>query len=677
MDLLYQPCLRQEAPYDDESLLGLCYRLSIANHYESPSWLLPEGVSFYNKGFLALDKFIFHLSILSGLEESVLHAMSVGSLKIKDVKNHVNKGRQRFCPLCMREKPYHRLNWLLDWNFVCEEHGVYLADKCLNCGANITLSALLNGDCSCGFRFINTPGFPASSSDLEIQKLLNAKQNNRPADAEVLEKTNPALLLPSDLFMSLVLLLSKILRRHPTPSFALPSDLLAIHRRNHINISSVKMTAGLLSLVFNLLARWPLNFWQYLTELRASSCAAERSKKSDVEYDFSYLFRWLKREITDRRYTFVWDAIIDFLNKDPGKYIFIEELVQYSNKKKSYVTRQEVLRTLHVRHAKLEKLEIACGVKSSKRKLAKRTRSVYSIDDYHKLMQTHKDSQSNLTLRGASERLGIDRKITAKLIDGGLLKTAKRIRRNYVAICQDSVRKLESLIERPCPSTPGEDASEWMNLQQVMKYLKYQVTYSDFLVLALNDHISYKVSENGKGLNRLLFCPKEIDATIRRKSEIEIEKQGMPIYKVEAILHITINGIKQLIKLGLLAANSVIFKGKQSYGITKDQIAEFRNKYTFIPEASEKFRVPKNTIRGWVKNGLIPSATRFGKHGGEQYVFEKKDLVRILEFRNIVGTRSLQVSPDLGTIKLRKGQVATFRSLVGNIRDGQGGKLYA
>jgi hypothetical protein len=175
----------------------------------------------------------------------------------------------------------------------------------------------------------------------------------------------------------------------------------------------------------------------------------------------------------------------------------------------------------------------------------------------------------------------------------------------------------------------------------------------------------------------LLFCPKEIDATIRRKSEIEIEKQGMPIYKVEAILHITINGIKQLIKLGLLAANSVIFKGKQSYGITKDQIAEFRNKYTFIPEASEKFRVPKNTIRGWVKNGLIPSATRFGKHGGEQYVFEKKDLVRILEFRNIVGTRSLQVSPDLGTIKLRKGQVATFRSLVGNIRDGQGGKLYA
>ena len=579
MDSLCRPCLNQVMPYDDESLLGLCYRLSIDNHDESPSWLLPDGISFYNKGFLALDKFIPHLSILSGLEESVLHAMSVGNLKIKDVKNHVNKGRQRFCPPCMREKPYHRLNWLLDWNFACEEHGVYLADECLNCGANITLSALLNGYCSCGFKFINTTGFPASSSDLEIQKLLNAKQNNRPVDAEVLEKTNPALLLPSDLFMNLVLLLSKILRRHPTPSFALPSDILAIHRRNHIYIPSVKMAVELLSLVINLLACWPLNFWQYLTEIRASSCTIYRSYKPDVEYDFCYLFRWLKREITDSKYSFVWDAIIDFLNKEPGKYIFIDELLQYSNYKKCYVTKKEVLKTLHISHAKLEKLEIVCGVKGRSRKMAQRTRVVYTIDDYHKLMQALKDSQSNLTLRGASERLGIDRKITAKLIDSGLLKTAKKIRRNYVAICQDSVRKLEALIERPCPSTPGEDGSEWMTLQQAIKYLKYQVTYSDYLALALNDQISYKVSENGKCLNRLLFCPKEIDETIRRKSEIEIEKQGMPIYKVATILHITINGIKQLIKLGLLAANSVIFKGKQSYGITKDQIAEFRNKH--------------------------------------------------------------------------------------------------
>ena len=82
--------------------------------------------------------------------------------------------------------------------------------------------------------------------------------------------------------------------------------------------------------------------------------------------------------------------------------------------------------------------------------------------------------------------------------------------------------------------------------------------------------------------------------------------------------------------------------------------------------------MPKNTIRGWVKDGLIPSATRFGKHGGEQYVFEKKDLVRILEFRNIAGACSLQLSSDLGTVRLRKGQVATFRSLIGNIMEEQG-----
>ncbi len=673
MDTSNELCLNRIIPYDDESLVGLCFRLSAANHCESPCWLLPECRSFYGTIFLAdVDRVIPHLTILSGLEESILRAMSLDNLKIKEVKDHIVKKRHRFCPMCMSENPYQRSNWLQDWNFACEEHGIYLIDECPNCGNNITLLGLFNGYCKrCGLKIINTPGIPASSGDLEIQKLLNAKRNNQPVDTVVLEKGNPALLLPSHAFMSLVLFLSKILRLYPAPSFALPSDLLGVSPKKITGIKSVKAAVEILSMTFKLLARWPINFWQYLFEVRASGCAGNRSSKAQegVECDFRYLFMMLRRGLKDCHFSFIWDAIIDFLNKEPGRYVVssLEKLLQYSNNEKDFISKKEVLSTLGIKLSHLKRLETGCGVESYNRELAHNTRVVYAIDDYDKLKQALHDNKSTLTLQKASERLGIGRKIVTQLIDGGLLKTNTRIGSDPIMIRQEGICELEALFERPCcleqDEDTDEDTSEWLTLMQAIKYSHHQVTYSDLLTLAKNNQISYKTVEKGNGLNRLLFCPREIDEIKCSKIEAEVEKQGMPLHKARAIMHISKDGLARLIRLGLLGANRIMFNGKQSYRVTRSQIEEFIENYTFIPESSNEFGVPQNTIRNWVKKGLIPSATKFGKEGGEQYVFEKQDLVRILEFRNSEGPRFLRVSPDLGTTRLKKGQVA-LRSAV-------------
>ena len=85
----------------------------------------------------------------------------------------------RFCPYCLREREYFRKKWRLAFSTACAKHGVFLLDRCPECGESLTIqkwrSDRKNFHCwKCGFVFRDAQSekVPGESGGIEaIRKL--------------------------------------------------------------------------------------------------------------------------------------------------------------------------------------------------------------------------------------------------------------------------------------------------------------------------------------------------------------------------------------------------------------------------------------------------------------------------------------------------------------------------
>lgn len=153
-----------------ESLASLLYRLSNVNHYPSISTL----TSFIRITVPKLNnnEFTSHqlelISKLSGINAEVLYWSS--HLQMQELLGEfyaklILKNKVKYCPLCLREKSFHKHSWCLIPLNLCMEHRVHLVDRCQGCGGWISLATLMRGTCNCGFVLRNAVCLVESNSD--------------------------------------------------------------------------------------------------------------------------------------------------------------------------------------------------------------------------------------------------------------------------------------------------------------------------------------------------------------------------------------------------------------------------------------------------------------------------------------------------------------------------------
>ncbi|WP_407669507.1 TniQ family protein [Paenibacillus ehimensis] len=61
--------------------------------------------------------------------------------------------KQRFCPMCLREKPYRKDIWELSLLVICPIHNCLMIDRCGGCGAKINPYRQSLLSCKCGFDY--------------------------------------------------------------------------------------------------------------------------------------------------------------------------------------------------------------------------------------------------------------------------------------------------------------------------------------------------------------------------------------------------------------------------------------------------------------------------------------------------------------------------------------------
>jgi len=168
-------------PFEDESLSSWFCRMAVKNLC-TPIAFLNLYLGDYKPVFQGdldwgREDFIRALSEKTGIEEEKVYSLSLRSYegflfekqkKYNSYKPFINQtnfrgGRNRgfavrFCPYCLREQEYFRKKWRLTFSTACTKHGVFLLDRCPECGEPLTIQKWRNDKESfhcwrCGFEF--------------------------------------------------------------------------------------------------------------------------------------------------------------------------------------------------------------------------------------------------------------------------------------------------------------------------------------------------------------------------------------------------------------------------------------------------------------------------------------------------------------------------------------------
>jgi TniQ len=165
----YQMFLFYPKPYQDESLAGYLYRFADENFMDQLTWILINyretyGSSIRNDDLNWLTQ--SHINNLEGL-------LKLPSGKVYDMiyngfstKFHIPLGNElksswfmhhttKVCPLCLRDKKYHRIYWSLTHLTSCPDHSVLLIDTCKYCGRKFRPRDVVLCKCKCG-KYIDT-----------------------------------------------------------------------------------------------------------------------------------------------------------------------------------------------------------------------------------------------------------------------------------------------------------------------------------------------------------------------------------------------------------------------------------------------------------------------------------------------------------------------------------------
>lgn len=145
----------------DESLSGFLYRVSNLNNYRYSHLKNFLNLSIYNA-----QNNEFHLEALQKLAFLALRHNDPNEKNGYNLQSFfgselyfkiILKNKVKYCPMCIKEKYYHRTVWCFTPIHLCIKHNVLLLDECPECGHKINMGDFTNRRCEiCLFSYENT-----------------------------------------------------------------------------------------------------------------------------------------------------------------------------------------------------------------------------------------------------------------------------------------------------------------------------------------------------------------------------------------------------------------------------------------------------------------------------------------------------------------------------------------
>ena len=426
-------------PEKDEGFISYLLRLTEANGYDTPSWILSlSGIDYMelqwkftfvfscSEGFKKFAKLTANaLSDLIGLlylpAPSAKHITCdvdynfYGALLNRSI---IRPHCPKVCVRCLAESGYCRRVWDCSLVTVCPIHECLLLDTCPKCKRRLKAIRNRLSVCVCGCDWSELEPNLRHEHEIAVSRRIYQLCHLLPLGHPSKESGNP---LHNLVLQDFVIVLTFIAGLECEISWATGRPSKSIKLRNedlHTHITNA----------YQVFENWPDNFHQFLNAKSKGNVRLNpRDGKLDtaLKEEFGALFKRLYGDLSARQFDFMREAFAQYLNN--RLRVQYEDLDGFSSVPESdddqYITVTEARRLLKISHDSLLNLvktgEIAFAIRNQDRTL----HYLLRLADVESVKIKYAQA---LGSRELAEELGVDHNVISRLIKEGQLRRKPR-----------------------------------------------------------------------------------------------------------------------------------------------------------------------------------------------------------------------------------------------------------
>ncbi len=590
-------------PYRDEGPQGFISRLAennLLNVYELKSM----GIAFdydlmLSNGLLAdqaidsdLHRYIAYISELWQSEARVW-----------------NMQYARFCPECLAEHGYWKVEWELNFYDVCHHHQVWLVDQCSSCGNKLTWQRSQLIRCSCGSILHAEQSKQCPTSMVDVASAISAKilQLDTEILPDVLQKTDV------EQTQRLVRYLGNYM------SLAAGKNPLKMRQAGDL-----KHSWPVTTLAAEVIADWPNAFHHALTQLEKQNRADGRPSLNEVfGQAYHYVFKALKEKpFEELRHQFelwinaAWKGGIAKRNK---------RLTSTLMKEAAWVPASVACDFLGISHQRLALL-IREGSIEGETHVSNKGRN-FAMVRRDNLQQAKEHLFGLIDMTTARKLLGLQKRRMRQLLTL-VFSDAKKLGTSpgapWAVSRLEVNRLLELSLDVEYVSIPDEDS---VSLGHVMRYWAWSNEDIASLIFSVKSHEIIPIN--------LLDSVSGIAAWNFKESELKNWKlknqNGMgtwlTITQAANILGIKEQVAYELVSLGYLQSEVMPKQVKRGTRIRRSTIDQFNQKYIFATKIAEAMGCsPRKVINHLASFGKNPiSGPKLD--GARQVLYIREDVI--------------------------------------------------
>lgn len=607
-----------------------------------------DVLQIYNASYQKLIPTI--LDVGTELKSSKVNKLIFYNTKSPTFSKHLHSLRKcQYCPLCLKEHPYHKLIWMPFLSNVCLKHRCLLLKSCTNCEKDISVIEIIENKCfGCNIslsEFATLSIIPSNTlfSQKVIQSLLTG-ENTDSLNFDFAPHKSPNILF---LFISH---LYNFINGKNLSQTKLFND---IKINNYEDEFSGKMNGTELILynkycnsisAFEATQNWPYGFYNFLeifVNNSAKSCNKEKVVLRSSLRDF--------KEIYLIGYNKIWEhSEFDYIRKAFEEYVInnvgLSHGVQISTfcRKNSLITDKfkyinfdkaaEILGSTPTKVSNFVdtgKLKLYSPNKlgNVKTKFVKRE----EVDTLKTLLKRL------LTLSAAASVLGVSEEILLGLVEQNLIipkfspkegflkwKFAEKDVFDFLAKIKTNVFEIGQEATNKSDGT-SKFKQKYSFIQTCQKMAIVDVNGSSLISYLCQGKISAFHPKYTKFLvSNLQFSSDGIDNLI---NFVKINNNWVERRKVQRMLKVKDKTINYFVNKGLL---NPISCGSAQY-FTQSNIDMFLANYLTTNEAAKQLGITKITVQKWIRRGELKVISGPEIDGRHAYLIVKDDLMKGIE----------------------------------------------
>jgi excisionase family DNA binding protein len=536
----------------------------------------------------------------------------------------------QYCPICVQQRPYHRLIWHLVVASICLEHKCLLIDKCYNCDKQVRLRDIVNIRCSqCGVDLGNAPHVDISEDAVGLlsQQVIQGWLLDIPASLPREGYLPPH---PPRVLFRVVDGLRFTAQRLAEPGWehlhTLFSyhDALAVPFKADSRLLTPYQSYCVYTTAFKGIIDWPKGLYEFLDAQHDQNSQAMHI--SGMQRDFGAMYsHWFQRQWQHTAFDFVQDAFNLYVAERYGISLSILHSDRFRRTPGLLSKFADVSINYAAELAGVTPATIHRLIRSGQLKTTPGNSSFVKQTDVLRL----RDSWNFFVgLKEATQVLGVSEEVVLSMVDIGLLPSEQNPSSGFLSwkfnekvLCQ----LLENIKKHVAVYNGFEDVSApSLSLVGASRLLtNVGLNAASIIALVANGNIrAYRRPSSPFSCKDLLFFRRDIQAFI---ATMLAERGWLRRKDVTKLLKVKDGTLAKWVRTGLLIPAAVIVSAQY---FDEKAIEKFVTKHITSEEAARLLGIGVLTVQKWARQGRLQAVSGPGIDEHHDYLFNKETLLQ-------------------------------------------------